>query len=211
VQTASAAAGVVIPERDPKPRSPRIAQRRERMRQGVLRTAARMFLERGISNVSVEDVLAEADLARSTFYSFFSSKRDLLGHIFSPVFESGAAHLRGLAGRPPAEVAYGIIDMYPMLWERYGDALLLRIPNDDFALIEKAHNAYVGALNERLVEVERAGLLRNGSAAYTVRLIARSAIDIVRVYRNDANFTPLYRTTVEGMLLVDSAHRSPSA
>ncbi|MDX2221778.1 MAG: TetR/AcrR family transcriptional regulator [Rhodospirillaceae bacterium] len=207
----STVAAASAPERDHKPRSPRIAQRRERMRQGVLRTAARMFLERGISNVSVEDVLAEADLARSTFYSFFSSKRDLLSHIFSPVFESGAAHLRGLAGQPPAQVAYGMIDMYPMLWERFGDALLLRIPNDDFALIEKAHNAYVGALNERLIEVERAGLLRNGSAAYTVRLIARSAIDIVRVYRNDPKFTQLYRTTVEGMLLVDSAHRSPNA
>ncbi|MCB2107694.1 MAG: TetR/AcrR family transcriptional regulator [Rhodobacteraceae bacterium] len=204
-------APVQVRERNPKPRSPRIAQRRERMRTSVLRTAARIFLERGISGVSVEDILAQADLARSTFYSFFTSKRDLLKHIFEPVFQTGAVHMRGLSGLTPAQQVYGIIDMFPMLWEQFGDALLLRIPNNEFELIEKAHNAYVGALHDRLVEVERAGILRNTSATYTQRLIARSAIDIVRVYRLDPNFKQLYRSTMEGMLLVDSAHRIGAA
>lgn len=198
----------------PKPerkRSPRVAARRARMRDHVLRVAAKMFLDRGIENVSVEEILNVADLARSTFYSFFESKRDLIVQIFHPVFEGFTEHLKGLAGLAPAEVMYGVIDMFPLQWERVGDALLLRVPNADFELIAGVHNAYVGALSQCLAGLEGAGILRNGSAIYTQRLIARSAIDVVRVYRNDPQFRRLYRSTMEGMLLVDRVHRNQDA
>lgn len=191
-----------------RPRSPRVAARRARMREQVLRVSAKMFLEKGIENVSVEEILQAADLARSTFYSFFESKRDLIVQIFRPVFEGGAEYLRGLMGRPPAEVMYGVIDMFPMQWEKVGDALLLRVPNTEFEMIAESHNAYVGALNQCLTGVESAGILRNRSVAYTQRLIARSAVDVVRVYRHDPSFKQLYRSTMEGMLLVDRAHRT---
>ncbi|MBM3514203.1 MAG: TetR/AcrR family transcriptional regulator [Alphaproteobacteria bacterium] len=191
-----------------RPRSPRIAARRARMREQVLKVAAKMFLDKGIENVSVEEILLAADLARSTFYSFFESKRDLVVQILRPVFEDGAIFLRSLAGRPPVEIMYGVIDMFPMQWEKVGDALLLRVPNAEFELIAEAHNAYVTALNRCLVSVEATGILRNKSAAHTQRLIARSAVDVVRVYRHDPNFKQLYRSTMEGMLLVDHAHRT---
>lgn len=189
-------------------RSPRVAARRERMHENVLRISAKMFLEKGIENVSVEEILDAADLARSTFYSFFESKRDLLVQIFRPIFELGATHLKGLIGQPPLNMAYGVIDMFPLQWERFGDAMLLRVPREDFALIAQWHDAYVGALGTCLQGVEREGLLRNGSAAYTQRLIARSAVDVVRVYRHDPAFKRLYRNTMEGMLLVDRVHRA---
>jgi AcrR family transcriptional regulator len=189
-------------------RSPRVAARRARMHDHVLRVAAKMFLNKGIENVSVEEVLIAADLARSTFYSFFDSKRDLVVQIFRPVFEGGVQHMRSLNGLPPVEVMYGVIDMFLILWERVGDGLLLRVPNTDFELIADAHNAYVGALSQCLLGVERAGILRNGSAVYTQRLIARSAVDVVRVYRQDPAFKRLYRSTMEGMLLVDRVHRT---
>jgi AcrR family transcriptional regulator len=196
--------------RNHTPRSPRVAQRRERMRQTVLRVGAKMFLERGIENVSVEEILEAAGLARSTFYSFFTSKRDLLFHILDPIFQTGVAHMQGLKGKSPADMVYGVIDMYPMLWECFGEALFLRIGHDEFKLIEKTHNQYVAMLGVLFDEIEPAGILRNGSSAHTQRLIARCAIDVVRVYRNDPDFKRLYRTTMEGMLLTDDAHR-PSA
>lgn len=197
--------------RNQLPRSPRVAQRRERMRQNVLRVGAKMFLERGIENVSVEEILDAASLARSTFYSFFTSKRDLLFHILDPIFQTGVTHMQGLRGKPPTDMVYGVIDMYPMLWERFGEALFLRIGHDEFKLIEKTHNAYVATLGQVFSGVEASGILRNGSSPHTQRLIARCAIDVVRVYRNDPNCKRLYRTTMEGMLLTDAAHRGGAA
>jgi AcrR family transcriptional regulator len=199
------------PVRNHTPRSPRVAQRRERMRQNVLRMGAKMFLARGIENVSVEEILADANLARSTFYSFFTSKRDLLFHILDPIFQTGVTHMQSLKGKPPTDMVYGVIDMYPMLWERFGEALFLRIGHDEFKLIEKTHNQYVMMIGQLFSGVEAAGILRNGSSPYTQRLIARCAIDVVRVYRNDPDFKKLYRTTMEGMLLTDDAHRSGAA
>lgn len=195
------------PPRNPLPRSPRVAQRRERMRQNVLRVGAKMFLERGIENVSVEEILDTANLARSTFYSFFTSKRDLLFHILDPIFQTGVTHMQALRGKPATDMVYGVIDMYPMLWERFGEALFLRIGHDEFKLIEKTHNQYVMILGQLFSGVEAAGILRNSSSPHTQRLIARCAIDVVRVYRNDPDFKRLYRTTMEGMLLTDGAHR----
>lgn len=207
--TAALATAAPLEDRNALPRSPRVAQRRERMRQNVLRVGAKMFLDRGIENVSVEEILLAAGLARSTFYSFFTSKRDLLFHILDPVFQTGATTMRELMSRDPADIVYGVIDMYPMLWERYGEALFLRIGRDEFKLIEKTHNAYVASLGQCFAAVEPTGILRNGSSEHTQRLIARCAIEVVRVYRNDPNFKRLYRTTMEGMLLTDDAHRPP--
>jgi len=203
----SARAEHASPERNHTPRSPRVAQRRERMRQTVLRVGAKMFLDRGIENVSVEEILATAGLARSTFYSFFTSKRDLLFSILDPIFQTGVTHMQSLKGQSAADMVYGVIDMYPMLWERFGEALFLRIGHHEFKLIEKTHNAYVAILGVVFNEIEPAGILRNGSSPHTQRLIARCAIDVVRVYRNDPDFKRLYRTTMEGMLLTDDAHR----
>lgn len=205
---AAPAAATTLTERNPVPRSPRIAQRRERMRQNVLRVGAKMFLDRGIENVSVEEILDSASLARSTFYSFFTSKRDLVFHILDPIFQTGAQEMRDLCSRSPVDAVYGVIDMYPMLWERFGEALFLRIGHDEFRLIEKTHNQYVEAMDKLFAGVEATGILRNSSSAYTQRLIARCAIEVVRVYRNDPNFKRLYRATMEGMLLADAAHRA---
>ncbi len=197
--------------RNHTPRSPRVEQRRERMRQNVLRMGAKMFLGRGIENVSVEEILADANLARSTFYSIFTSKRDLLFHILDPIFQTGVTHMESLKGKSPTEMVYGVIDMYPMLWERFGEALFLRIGHDEFKLIEKTHNQYVMMIDQLFSGVEAAGILRNGSSPYTQRLMARCAIDVVRVYRTDPDFKRLYSKTMEGMLLADDAHRSGAA
>ena len=61
----------------------------------------------GVENVSVEDVIAAANIARSTFYTFFNSKRDLLTHIVEPVFTTGTATFNALGGLPPKAMMAG--------------------------------------------------------------------------------------------------------
>jgi AcrR family transcriptional regulator len=190
-------AGIAAPVR------PRVALRRARVRDALLGVGARLFVSEGVENVSVEDVIAAADIARSTFYTFFTSKRDLLVHIVEPVFTTGTSTFTALNGLPPKAMMAGVIDTYLTLWERHGDALLLatRIGKADLHLFEKAHRAYVDSLTNVLTAVKPSGLLRNGSVEYTRKLIAKSAVEILLVYRNDADLRRLYRTTMEGMLL----------
>src|SRR5262245_52481853 len=107
------------------PTSPRVARRRERMKESLLAAGARQFATRGVGTVSVEELIAEADVSRATFYGFFSSKYSLLEHILNPIFEIATREIRALAKRPAAEAVDGLIDVYQSLWESHRDGLLL--------------------------------------------------------------------------------------
>src|SRR5436190_22403304 len=154
---------VVKPRTMSQRASPRVARRRERMKQSLLAAGARQFASRGIGTVSVEELLAEADVSRATFYGFFSSKYSLLEHILNPVFERATTAVRALERRRPLDALEGLVDVYLELWLNHRDGLLL-IPTVDpktFRDFEAQHRALNDALLEVLRMAERAELLRN--------------------------------------------------
>jgi AcrR family transcriptional regulator len=183
--------------------SPRVARRRERMKESLLAAGARQFASRGIGTVSVEELLAEADVSRATFYGFFSSKYSLLEHILNPIFERATEAVKALRNRPPSEAVDGLVDVYLELWATHRDGLLL-IPTIDaptFRHFEKQHRALNEALLDLLGVVERADLLRNGSAQYSLKVIARTAIPLLRVYDGHAAAAALFRDALRGLLI----------
>src|SRR5262252_1589669 len=183
--------------------SPRVARRRERMRQSLLAAGARQFASRGIGTVSVEELLAEADVSRATFYGFFSSKYSLLEHILNPIFEHATAAIRALASRPALEAIDGVIDVYLEVWREHRDGLLL-IPTVDpktFRHFESQHRALNDALLDVLRAAERAEVLRNGSAQYSLKVIARTAIPLLRVYDGHPAADSMFRDAIRGLLV----------
>jgi AcrR family transcriptional regulator len=183
--------------------SPRVARRRERMKQSLLAAGARQFASRGIGTVSVEELIAEADVSRATFYGFFSSKYSLLEHILNPVFDSATAAVRALAQRPAREAVDGLIEVYLGLWREHRDGLLL-IPTVDaqtFRHFEAQHRALNDALLDLLRAAERADVLRNGSAQYSLKVIARTAVPLLRVYDGHPAAESMFRDAVRGLLV----------
>lgn len=183
--------------------SARVERRRARMRESLLAAGARQFLKRGIRTVSVEDLLAEADVSRATFYGLFSSKYSLLESILNPVFESAIEGVRALAGKSAAEAIDGLIDVYWSLWLTHRDGLLLipAIDQDTFRHFEAQHRALNAAILELLASAERADLLRNGSAQYSLKVIARTAIPLLRVYDGHPAAGALFRDALRGLLI----------
>jgi AcrR family transcriptional regulator len=183
--------------------SPRVARRRERMKASLLAAGARQFATRGIGPVSVAELIAEADVSRATFYEFFSSKYSLLEDILNPVFSVATAGVRALASRPPEEAVDGLIDVYLSLWATHRDGLLLipLVDQETFRHFEAQHRALHAALLELLVGVERADLLRNGSAQYSLKVIARTAVQLLRVYDGHPAAAALFRDALRGLLL----------
>jgi AcrR family transcriptional regulator len=190
-------------ERNPTPASPRVARRRERMRASLLAAGARQFASRGVGPVSVEELIAEADVSRATFYGFFSSKYSLLEGILNPIFDVATRSIRELASRPAEDAVDGLIDVYLSLWDAHREGLLLipLVDQETFRHFEPQHRALHSALLELLVGVERADLLRNGSAQYSLKVIARTAVQLLHVYDGHPAAAALFRDAVRGLLL----------
>jgi AcrR family transcriptional regulator len=95
------------------------------MRQALLTAGARQFASRGVGQVSVEDLLAEADVSRATFYAMFSSKYNLLESILNPIFDTATVAISALAKESARAGLTGILDTYLELWRTHREGLLL--------------------------------------------------------------------------------------
>ncbi|WP_251094231.1 TetR family transcriptional regulator [Streptomyces sp. Caat 7-52] len=72
-------------------------------RRSLLRTATRMFAERGYQETTVRDIAAAAGVTERTFFRYFPSKEDL---VFAEVLDFVPLLVEEVAGRPESEPPY---------------------------------------------------------------------------------------------------------
>lgn len=193
------------PRRRDRISSARVLQRRGQAWENLMAVAGRIMAENGVAAVSVEQILLAAGMSRGTFYGFCRSKTDLVVAVLEPVFAEGTTALEALAAKPAADIVPGIVELYADLWRRRRDALLL-IPGVDaaaFARLRQAHGAYTGAMQKALERAARGERLRNGSAAYTFKVITRTAVPLLRVYQDHPDGERLYRESMTALLRAD--------
>ncbi|HEY1523391.1 MAG TPA: TetR/AcrR family transcriptional regulator [Solirubrobacteraceae bacterium] len=79
------------------------AERQAQTRQELLDAAARVFIKRGFTGSSVEEISAEAGYTRGAFYSNFRSKNELFVELLHDRVYRRYTQMtqRGLQGRPP--------------------------------------------------------------------------------------------------------------
>jgi len=183
--------------------STRVLDRRGRVWDQIMGVAGQLMADQGAGAVSVEQILLGAGVSRGTFYSYFRNKTDLVVAIIAPVFDEGIDALTPLAEAPPADVVPGIITLYLELWQRHRHALVM-IPGIDaaaFARLRSRHLGFTGAMRAALEKSAAAGQLRNGSADYSFRVIARTAVPLLRVYGDHPDAGRLYRDSLTALLV----------
>jgi AcrR family transcriptional regulator len=76
--------------------------KKQRTQQELQRVALELFAARGFDHVTIEDICADAEVSKTTFYRYFDSKEDvLLGSSHQKLQEMATA----LAQRPATETA----------------------------------------------------------------------------------------------------------
>ena len=173
------------------------------MREALLAAGARQFARRGVATVSVEEIIAEADVSRATFYDIFSSKYKLLEELLNPIFDIAISAVRDQAPHPPLAALEGLIEIYLQLWTVHREGLLLipAVDSEAFRHLASRHAALNAAMLGLLTKAEHADLLRNGSAVYSLKVIARTAIPLLRVYDGHVGAASLFRDAMTRLLV----------
>lgn len=174
------------------------------MRDALVAAGLAQFLRRGIGAVSVADLLAEADVSRATFYHIFSSKNDILHVIINPILEDMSSALAALESHPSDDVVDGLADVWLAARREHGDGVLLLARLDDpgaDAALAARRRAVDDAMLAALGRAERADVLRNGSARYSLRLVAETAVPLLGVYAGHPGAEALFRDALRGLLL----------
>ena len=175
------------------------------LREKLIEVGANLFLEHGIARVSVEKLVEQAGVSRATFYGFFANKNELAAAILAPVFESGKKALDQIRKLPPRKAAKAVIDVYLHLWQNHQNALLLSGSFDEvvFPYIKSQHDSFNVSLEKILKIIESGGLLRNDSATLTLAMLAKTAIPLLRVYKDCEDFETIYSESIRGLIIKD--------
>jgi AcrR family transcriptional regulator len=183
--------------------SPKIRSRQGRTRQRILDVSARKFVQYGFENVSVEDIIEGAEIARSSFYRFFSNRAEVLTSVVRPVFERGVTELEAIDTSDPRTTMTGIFNTFLNLWQSNPDALRLssRVSAVHVSLFEDVHLVFREKLAALLDAIEPTGIFLNGSADKTGRLMAGSIVSVMEIYDSDPDFEVLFHKSMQGFLL----------
>ena len=183
-------------------RSPRIVEKRENVRNRLVTAGSHLIAERGLVNVSVEDILGAAGISRRTFYGYFENKFELAASITNAALEDGSAILTELRKHKTDEILPGIVDCYLHLWNAHRDALSIinSLEPEVMTYVENSHRKFGTALKGLLKKAEKAGDLRNGDAVYTFRIISRTAVPLLRIYAEHPDGNDLYRDAMLALL-----------
>ena len=180
-----------------------LPKRRLATHQRILTAACSLFSRRGVANVSVEDILLEADVSRGTFYKYFSNKEDVLKAIVLPVFGYLIERFSRLDDVDAAVVLEEVLRSYFQQWQNAPEALLLAftIGQANFSLVQPQHDAYVQLLAGLISRIHQQGMLRLDDQHAASLLIARTVVPVLQSLQKTAAFESNFLAAMKGMLL----------
>jgi AcrR family transcriptional regulator len=175
----------------PGPRGgPRDTNRRERVK-ALSEAALRLFVERGLDAVTIDDITQAAGVAKGTFYRYFEDKPALVEALLAPVrrelLEGLEACGRTLASAREVETMF---EAYRAVGAVIASALL-QYPGVVRLYLQECRGPAVGA-RAKLVELSR--------------LVSQHAIDITEKAHTHGLLRPI-RPAVSGLAVVGAVER----
>jgi AcrR family transcriptional regulator len=107
-------------------RNATLSKRAENTVTALADAGAAQFRGRGYRRTSVDDIVEAADVARGTFYKYFSDKQDLLAAVAAEIYEAGKAFAEQITHVDPLEdesALRGWLATYIGFYDRYSGCI----------------------------------------------------------------------------------------
>ncbi|PHE73114.1 TetR family transcriptional regulator [Bacillus wiedmannii] len=78
----------------------RIVKEYEERRKEILETAERLFITKGYTKTTVNDILKEIGIAKGTFYHYFKSKEEVMDEIIMKIIKEDVAKAKAIVSNP---------------------------------------------------------------------------------------------------------------
>ncbi|MFB5094919.1 TetR/AcrR family transcriptional regulator [Bacillus cereus] len=82
----------------------RIVKEYEERRKEILETAERLFLTKGYTKTTVNDILKEIGIAKGTFYHYFKSKEEVMDEIIMSIIKEDVTKAKRIVSNPDIPV-----------------------------------------------------------------------------------------------------------
>ena len=131
----------------------------ERRKQELLKIAYRMFIEKGYENTSIDEIIAEAGIAKGTYYYYFESKEATLEAVIDMMIEEEVGKAKEVlaASLPvPMKLVSVICSFRPAQDEQVIAKVL--DANENIVMHEKANRRLVEEAVPLLTEIVREGI-----------------------------------------------------
>ena len=131
----------------------------ERRKQELLKIAYRMFIEKGYENTSIDEIIAEAGIAKGTYYYYFESKEATLEAVIDMMIEEEVGRAKEVlaASLPvPRKLVSVIYSLRPVQDEQ----VIVKVidAKENIVMHEKVNRRIVEAAVPLLTEVVREGI-----------------------------------------------------
>jgi Transcriptional regulator len=131
----------------------------EKRKQELLKIAYRMFVEKGYDSTSIDEIIAEAGIAKGTYYYYFPSKEATLEAVIDMMIDEEVGRARAVVEKPmpvPEKAAAVIYAFRPGQGEKnIADAVEAE---ENIILHEKLNQRLISEAVPLLSEVVREGI-----------------------------------------------------
>lgn len=163
----------VVPKLRPGPKGGKRDANRRRRTKEIADAALQLFLQQGIKNVTIDDIVKAAGIAKGSFYRYFKDKTDLVEALFAPYLAHiDQAFARSAEALRQAKTRDDTIGAYRVLAESLGE-LFFHNP-DGFVLFLQENRA--PAVGERKVVRELATLIDRRAVELTELALERGLL-----------------------------------
>ena len=162
----------------------------EKRKLELLKIAYDMFLSRGYENTSVDEIIAEAQIAKGTYYYYFPSKEKMLEDVIEMMIESEKENAKQIIGSDipvPQKIAGIIASIKPDDKEKtISDALF---KPENVLLHDKIRKKLVEVMVPLLAEVVEEGIKEGIFACDNIPERVRMLLVVSDDTFNDRSFT----------------------